>query len=265
MSHSKKHKRDEFLTLVLRPIVRFCLNYSFQLQDITSALKQVLVEAALEEAKSKGIQLNISRISLRTGVHRRDVARLLQEGSTLTRSRSFLAKVVGQWESDARFRTKNGNPRALLLNDEPGSFNELVSLVSKDLKPAAVLAELEYAGMIRHSRGGVKLVKSAYQDSDVGDILEVFVQDADDLLEAVEENIRGEAEVPNLHVRTEYDNVSRDHLPEIRTWMYNEGSKFHKRVREYISRFDKDINPELRSGAGARVILGSFSHCDTDE
>ncbi len=65
--------------------------------------------------------------------------------------------------------------------------------------------------------------------------------------------------MPHLHIATAYDNLRIDKMSEIKTWILREGGVFHKRVREYLASFVKDINPSLashRGGWGAAV--GTF-------
>jgi hypothetical protein len=74
----------------------------------------------------------------------------------------------------------------------------------------------------------------------------------------------------NLHIHTEYDNVPTKDLPKIRAWLLDQGKAFHRRAREYLSRFDRDVSrtsSESDSGSG-RVIVTAFSWTevsDTDQ
>jgi hypothetical protein len=55
-------------------------------------------------------------------------------------------------------------------------------------------------------------------------------------------------------------------LEEIRLWILAKGVAFHKEARDYLSRFDRDMNPELGSGEErASVVVSTFSLAKKDE
>jgi hypothetical protein len=85
-------------------------------------------------------------------------------------------------------------------------------------------------------------------------------EDAEDLYLAVEENAfqAGETQ-PNHHLKTEYRNVPAEALPEIRSWCLREGSALHERARNFLSRYDRDINPAVDGTGSFRIAIGSFS------
>ena len=89
---------------------------------------------------------------------------------------------------------------------------------------------------------------------------ELLAKDTEDLIGAVEENIFFPDDIPNLHARTEYDNIRQDALQEIKEWLYDEGSAFHKRARHFLSQYDLDIYPDRTYKEGrVKVTLGAFS------
>lgn len=249
------------LKLLLRPAVVFALRNGMKLQEVSEALRSVLVEAASNELARAGDKPSTSRISVMTGIQRRAVSDLLASPERSVRPSNILAKVIGQWSHDPRWST-GGIPRELGCEGIDSEFFQMVQLVTRDIGPYAVCFELERIGAAERSGDKLRLVSAAF---DAGSDLEagwtIWSRDAQSLMLAVEENLDG-AEIPNLHIATRYDNVVLDALPEIRRWLLVQGAEFHGRLRDHLSRFDKDLNPSLfdRPGGG-RVTLGSFSHC----
>lgn len=259
----------KLLSLALRPVVRLCMRHGLKLQDlIDSAKVQMVHEGAIELAR-RGVRSNTSRISVMTGVHRRDVGKieagqLSEQGS----GKDLITKVIGQWQSDRNFLRSDGVPRVLSTeNGLKSEFARLVAAVSTDINPAAVLSELQRIGAVENRRGGVALVKSSFVPK--GEPVEGFkicVQDIDDLTAAVEHNLFHTDEVPNLHARTQYDNVRPGGIEALKHWFLREGHRFQAQVREIISQHDQDLNPDKNfKGRGVRVVLGMFSHVDNDE
>lgn len=249
------------LRRMLKPAIRFCLRRSLHVQDVIESVKVVFIEAACDELQANGQGVNVSRLAAMTGMHRRDVMRIHKESSISEQPQGLVNRVIGQWQQDPRFTTKYGRPKVLSFEGENSEFQELVKLVSNDLHPGTVLFELERIGAVQKSRSGVRLVVRAYvPKGNAKEGYDMLASDAADLMNAVEENLFEPVHVPNLHAKTEYDNVSVDAIPEIREWLLREGSALHQKARNYLAKYDLDINPAADAGSGgARVVLGTFS------
>lgn len=254
---------QSILPIVLRPLVRFCMRHSIKLGDLVESLKAVYVEVAREQLADSGSEISGSRMSVMTGVHRKDVARLLDNELPARESKSFVTRVVGAWRNSREFCGASGKPRVLSFEGKQSEFGKLVSSVSVDLNPYTVLFELERIGAVQRTRGGLKLVSRLYNPlGDKRSGFELLASDMGDLMEAVEENLQeGSAgTVPNLHIKTEYDNIPATHAVTIREWCLREGSAFHQRARNFLSQFDRDLNPSAANGEGTiRVAVGAFS------
>lgn len=86
-----------------------------------------------------------SRISAATGLHRREVNRLLGRADAPQRAapaRSPAATVFAHWRADKRYRTRDGQPRALPRTGPAPSFESLAHEVTRDVHPRALLEEL---------------------------------------------------------------------------------------------------------------------------
>ena len=249
---------------MLRPIVRFAVRRSIPIQEFIEILKRAYVEVVTQELTTRGTKANASKISLMSGMYRDDVTRILKsDNETITETPNTLWRIVGQWQNDARFCTKKGSPR--LLSYETGTeseFRSLVESVSKRFHYGTVYNEMLRLKMIEKTNYGVRL------RMDTGGYIhapeegfDIMSQEFDTLSEAVEENLLNRGKTVNLHIRTEYDNVAAPALPEIKQWLVQEGKLFHKRARDYISSFDKDINPQLGDEVpgGGKVVLSAFS------
>jgi hypothetical protein len=257
----------KILLLLLRPVVAFCLRHSLRLQDIIECSKAVFVELGRRELERGSSKANVSRLSAMSGVHRRDVTRMLKDGPAKNYEKDLITKVVGQWQTDSRFTTSKHLPRVLSISTERSEFNDLVYSVSKDLNPGTVFFELERVGAIESTPRGIKLVIESYVPK--GDPVagfNIWANDAEDLTETVEENVLSEGDIRQFHARTSYDNVRPDAVPEMKRWFGREGHEFHARVREYVSQFDQDINPDPKfKGRGVKVTFSSFSNVKDGE
>lgn len=254
----------KLLALLVRPLVKFCLRRSLFIHDLEELAKKAFVELASEEIRKTTTKINVSRISVLTGLYRKDVARILEgEGKTdAEQPHSILGRVIGQWEQDRRFQTRQGEPRVLSCDGPDSEFRTLVEKVSKHVNSSTVLFELQRSGAVELTAKGAKLVRRSYSlRDDALDAFGILAQDIDTLIQAVEENVDTSQKITNLHIRTDFDNIYESDLPAVRKWLASEGRAFHKRARKFLARHDKDLGPErpLRDRAGASVTLTAFS------
>jgi hypothetical protein len=132
---------------LLRPLVRLLIAKGVGLAALTELLKEAYVDVALNEFPVDGKKQTDSRVSLLTGVHRKDVKRLRErptEKMAAPRSIGLGAQIVSRWLGSKTTTDKKGQPLPLPRKaDSSGvpSFDSLVSGISKDMRPRALLDE----------------------------------------------------------------------------------------------------------------------------
>ncbi len=257
----------KILVLLLRPAVRFCLRHSLRLQDIIECSKAALIEVSRDELQKKNKKPNVSRLSAMSGVHRRDVQRLLEERVSSSYERDLISKVIGRWQNDSDYITIKKEPRVLEFKGLDSEFSRLVHSVSKDLNPGTVLFELERVGAIQESPRGIKLCVQSYVPK--GDPIAGFgigAEDGEDLVTSIEENVLYDQPLPHFHARTSYDNVRPASIEHLKRWFLKEGHEFHAKVRDEVSKYDQDINPDPKfKGKGVKVVFSGFSNIKEEE
>lgn len=254
-----------WILALLRPVAAFALRHNVSLQDLIALLKRTLVESAVETLEKAGEDANASRIAASTGVHRKDVGKFLSGSALIARPSTILARVITQWRHDPTFAEKSGRPRPLSFEGPQSDFSALVTSISADIKPATVLFELERIGAVKKIDNHLRLisrVRSAHGDP--AEAFRLVGADIRDLVGSAEENVFNRATPPNLHAKTEFDNIAPEALARVRRWLFEEGKRLHQRARVFLAKYDRDIN---RTGfdatdtpnTGARVALGTFS------
>lgn len=246
---------------IVRPLVSFCLNHGVKIQELTDTLKAEFVEMSAERLE-RGYKINTSRVSAMTGVHRKDVAALLN--GTVPASKRLLdpiARVVGTWQIKKPFVNSSGKPKTLSHTVANSEFHQLVSSVSSDLNPGTVLFELLRVGAVQKTRNGVKLLASSYvPKGDIARGFSILADDLNDLIDTVSENVLAQRSPQQLHARTAFDNIRPKAIPAIEKWLLNQGHSFHRKVQKYLSSHDQDISPDPKfKGEGVQVNYTSFS------
>ena len=139
---------------VLRPLVRFMLSQGLTYTILIDLLKSIYVEVALKEFKLEKKRQTDSRISLLTGVHRKDVKRLsemIETDAPPPENVTLGAQLVAKWIGQAPYINAGGHPIPLTRTAKVGgekSFESLVASVSKDIRSRAILDEWMRLGIV---------------------------------------------------------------------------------------------------------------------
>ncbi len=135
------------LRRLLRPLIKLLLVNGITYPFLSNLLKSLYVEVAREEFLLNGKPQTDSRISLLSGVHRKDVKRLGEESQqeqSAPPTISLGAKLVALWTSNELYLDENGRHLPLPRQASEGgakSFEALVSSVSKDIRSRVILDE----------------------------------------------------------------------------------------------------------------------------
>jgi hypothetical protein len=142
------------VALLFRPLARLCIEHGLILGSLEEMLKSALVDVASSEFGVGDGPPTDSRISVLTGVHRKDVKRLrarIRQGAAPPITLSLAAEVVARWISNAEYQDHHGRPRPLPVSlPDPGaaSFESLVTGISRDVRPRVLLDELQRVGAV---------------------------------------------------------------------------------------------------------------------
>ena len=139
----------------LRPLVKLMLARGMTFTFASELLKSLFVEVADRDFRLDGKAATDSRVSLVSGVHRKEVSRLrgvLHAGEeAMPEAISLGAQVVAQWMGAAPYVDDAGQPRPLARFASEGgelSFEALVARVNRDIRPRVVLDEWLRLGVV---------------------------------------------------------------------------------------------------------------------
>jgi Family of unknown function (DUF6502) len=255
------------LMTMLIPVIKFCVKRSIKVHELVECVKAVMIQVAAEHVQKDSQTVSASKLSVITGMHRRDCLRLHKDGPKVNGVPSVVNRVLGHWQSAAKYRNKNGSPRILSIAGEDSEFFQLVRSVSGHLNPYTVLYELERTSSVERAADGICLKQGGFvQTDDIIESAKMMASDTEDLMSAIEENISDTGVQPNLHLLTEYDNISPEAETEIRQWLLHSGAVFHRSARDFLAKFDRDLNPKLDNArSGIRVVIGGFSRISPRE
>ncbi|MDP3820055.1 MAG: DUF6502 family protein [Burkholderiales bacterium] len=177
------------LATLIEPMATLAVAQGAPLAAVQDLVKMAFVDAARRAHPALPAHGAVSRISTVTGLHRREVARLMQlDRSALPARRSPASQVFTRWQSDPALKNRLGEPIALPRQGPAPSFEALVQAVTRDVHPRSLLDELSRLGLARLDGDTVHLVTDAvyvpegdtarmlaYLGSNVGDHLRAAV------------------------------------------------------------------------------------------
>jgi Family of unknown function (DUF6502) len=140
------------------------LKGGFGIGDLIRAAKRAYVYAAIAYVAPVGLRVNASRLSVITGLTRKEVTAIVNEikGAPPARlgevKEQRALRVLRGWKLDPRFCDNKGEPARLPLRGDRRSFSALVREYGGDVTPNSVLKELERINAVTFSRSrGLRL------------------------------------------------------------------------------------------------------------
>jgi hypothetical protein len=194
---------------MLRPLAQLLIARGVALPALVAALKEVFVDVAAKRFGLDGHPPSDSRISLLTGVHRKDVKAIREQSHPLSQPRGggLPATVVGRWLARGDRLDAAGRPLPL----PRAAFDALVASVSKDVRPRTVLDELLRLGLVELAGDDtVRLLADAFvPEQDSEEMLGFLQQNLHDHLAAAAGNLLAPPGAPRMLERAVYYNNLR--------------------------------------------------------
>lgn len=224
----------------LWPLVKLLLHRGIGYPALSEALKTVFVGVAESEFPLQSKRETDSRISLLTGIHRRDVKRLrdaMRERRAHTAAwrtetpsamgASLSARVVAVWTGLSSYLDERGAPLPLPRLARRGgehSFESLVQSVNKDTRPRALLDEWLRRGAVSiDEQDRVHLNLEMFMATrDLDDRAFQFGQHIHDHVAAIVHNLTGD-QPPFLERAVSHVDLTQASAAELAELAYREG------------------------------------------
>ena len=226
----------------MRPALRYCLKRSLKIQDAYLALKEEFLDLARHELIESGETISVSKLSASTGLQRKDIQKIVESSEDEeSRELNLVVRISGLWSGSKNY-SPGGKPRKLTFKGKESEFALLVRELNSDLSHHTILSEMERLGLVQRKGESVSLVRHGVNLKGHSGLYSASV-DIDQLYLSASENIESQADIENLHARTSFDNIPETALPKVNEWMLELGGQVHKKVRDFLSKFDRDLNP----------------------
>ncbi|MFK8053025.1 MAG: DUF6502 family protein [Woeseiaceae bacterium] len=227
---------------VLRPLLSMLLKCGMTFREFSDISKSVFVETASKDYGIDGRPTNVSRVSILTGISRKEVKRqrdiLGSSEDAVTRKTNDATKLLSGWHQDNAFLGEDGKPALLTTTGANTSFAQLCDKYGGDVPPTTMLKELIKTGCVEPLAGGeLRALKRYYQPA---------IHDEENLLFAVD-RIRDVISTMNNNVFPEENGALRfggyadneripvQSIPAFHEWLDKRGQAFLEEVDDWLT------------------------------
>ena len=263
MDEVKKILNASILKL-LRPLVRLLLRNGISYGDFADLSKWVFMDVATKEFGVPGRKQTVSRVSVITGLTRKEVSRLQKietpDDSAVSHQYNRAARVIAGWMRDKRFLDKKGLPASLHFDQGKHSFSKLVREHSGDIPPRAILDELIRVGTVSKDEDGkISLVTDGYvpRTGEMGK-LHILGTDVQLLLSTIDHNLQQGSLTPRFQRKVSYNNLPVEALTDFRSISAEKSQALLMELDRELSQQDRDLNPDVKGTGRKEAGLGIY-------
>jgi hypothetical protein len=262
--------------VLLRPIASLLLKCGMTWREFAEVSKSVFVAVASQDFGLNGRPTNVSRVSILTGVSRKEIARvravLEQESDPPPNKTTDATRLLSGWHQDPDFLTPAGEPRVLPADGEGASFAALWRRYGGDVPVTSMRKELERAGAITTLPDGSLRVERRYfmprrfdpeWIMNAGSMLRDLGAGITHNLDAGSGSRSAGGEPPHRRFigRATSDSVDVAALPEFEAFVEKNGQEFLERVDNWLTEHAAGPAPgaarkRMRLGLGVFLISG---------
>lgn len=247
---------------LLGPLVRLLLENQVTFPVLTNLLKAVYIEEAERGFALPERPQTISRLTLLTGIHRKDVKRLQNEAEieATPPAISLGAQLVLRWTAEPEYSDEAGRPKALprlAAGGDTPSFESLVASVTQDIRPRAILDEWQRLGVARiDAADHVHLAEEAFVPANGFDEKAYYLgRNVRDHLASAHHNLTG-SPAPFLERSVYYAHLRPESVQELQDLSREAGIEALQRVNQRARELQRE--DEGQSDAQHRMSFGAW-------
>lgn len=262
MTEIKPNKIRASIFRLLRPLIHILIKQGVPFSVFSEVAREAYVDVADKEFRLPGRKQSLSRMSVLTGINRKDIAKLFERQRLESETREPMSRpsrIVQGWLRDSRFQSANGEPLPLPFESAPNSFCELVRVYGGDVTPRAMLDELIRIGIVIEQGDKIGLCSNAYIAlSDVDEKFRIFTNAARDMFNTINHNLDHQPPDTLLQRSVAYSNIPIESLGEIRLRSKAEAELFLLQINRWLCQYDREVNPDVRGSGRVRAGIGLY-------
>jgi hypothetical protein len=201
---------------MLRPLVRLMMRNGVTFPVLADLLRGLFVEVAAKDLLTDPRARTDSRISLLTGVHRKEIRRLREappDSEAVPEVVTLSSQIIARWLGSRDWVDEAGLPKPLPRigrPDAPQSFDALIASITTDVRPRAVLDDWLSQGIVTLDPDDVVHLETAAFIPRAGgeDQLFYLARNLHDHIAAAAANVSASGAPPFLDRSLHYDRLT---------------------------------------------------------
>ena len=204
----------DLLEKLLNPLARLMISRGVLFPEFAEAMKRSFLTEADAMIRADQEKATDSRLSVMTGLQRRDIARLRQLDAAEPRP-NHLARLVALWQTTPGYSAR-GRAMPLARNGPAPSFEALANSVRRDIHPRTMLDALKASGTLEVTGDDrVRLLQTSYQPlAGSEDQLAYLAANTGDHVSAATENVLAGAP-PHFERAVHYAGLKSSQIAEL--------------------------------------------------
>ena len=257
---------------LLRPLVRLLIQCGVTLPVLNESLRTLYVDVATADILTDPKSRSDSRVSLITGIHRKEIRRLRDvtpEQPQIPEVVTVSSQVIARWLASPPYADASGRPRPLVRGAESAgsdpSFESLVASVTSDIRGRVVLDDWLSKGIVTTDEADrIVLNVDAFIPKPGADAqLFYFGRNLHDHVAAAVANIAAAETAPFLDRSVHYDGLTEEQAVELEAFARSEAIRLLLEVNRRAAAL-AEANP-AQAPAARRVNFGVYVFTDTDQ
>jgi len=254
--------------LLLRPVAALLMKCGITWKEFADLAKPVFVQIATEQFGIRGRPTNVSRVSILTGISRKEVARQRKllasaDGAALTKTNDA-SRLLSGWHQDPAYLDAGGAPLPLVERGPVPSFESLFQSYGGDTPHQTLLKEMKAAGSIAAGDDGrlVALRRYHMPAAMSEENIRLFGSNLFDHAMTLERNVTSRKSKHHFEGFADDERIRPTAAEEFRRFVDERGQKFLEEIDDWLSRHrvteeDTDCVP-IRLGVGVYAIDGQL-------
>ncbi len=251
---------------LLRPIAHLLLKCGMTWKEFSELSKRVFVEVATEEFGVRGRPTNVSRVSILTGIARKEIARL-RSGNVGAAAppgdkTSDATRVLSGWHQDADYASRDGTPLALAERGPLPSFESLFRRYGGDTPFQTLLKELKAAGSVTtDTQGLLRAARRYHMPAAMSEEnIRLFGTNLYDHARTLERNVAGRKDTRRFEGYASEERIRAADAALFRDFVEVRGQRFLEEIDAWLHRHraaenEPGVQP-VRLGVGVYAIEG---------
>lgn len=228
--------------IVLRPFISMLLRCGMTWKQFADLAKAEFVRVASDEFGIGGRPTNVSRVSILTGISRKEVKRqrdLLATDRTVSPDKTSAAtRVLSAWYQDPDYLDSDGQPRLLGETGPMPSFDSLCRRYAGDVASQTMLKELLKTRSVESTdRGKFRVLRRYYQPAiEDEENLRFAVDRIRDVIETMNNNVFvNDSTVLRFGGYADNEYIPVDVIPEFREYLDKRGQAFLEEIDDWLA------------------------------